>query len=49
MGTATSENPQSFFMLSAVILGAGSGMVFGARAVVLPLRAGIKALREMEF
>jgi ABC-2 type transport system permease protein len=39
----------SSWMVPVVIVGVGGGLVVGALAVVLPLRAGVKALREMEF
>jgi ABC-2 type transport system permease protein len=40
---------RSPFMIPTLIVLTGAGMVFGALAVVLPLRAGVRALREMEF
>jgi ABC-2 type transport system permease protein len=32
-----------------VVLGVIGGLILGALAVVLPLRAGVRALRRMEF
>ncbi len=36
-------------MLPVVLLGAAAGLVVGAAAVLMPLRAGTQALRKMEF
>jgi ABC-2 type transport system permease protein len=43
-----SDGGSPFFWLF-VAFGAGAGTAVGALAVLLPLRAGIRALRQMEF
>jgi ABC-2 type transport system permease protein len=44
-----SGGPPSTWMLPFVVVGVGGGLVLGSLAVLLPLRAGVKALEEMEF
>ena len=46
---AGAPDGRSPFFWLFVAFGAGTGTVVGALAVLLPLRAGIRALREMEF
>jgi ABC-2 type transport system permease protein len=46
---AASEGPPSPLMLPVVVFTAAVGMIFGAMAVLVPLRAGVKALQKMEF
>jgi ABC-2 type transport system permease protein len=43
------EDEPSPYMLPAVLLGAAMGLVVGVAAVIIPLRAGVQALRRMEF
>jgi ABC-2 type transport system permease protein len=45
----TTTNKDLSFGWGSVVVGAALGVALGAAAVVLPLRAGIRALRRMEF
>jgi ABC-2 type transport system permease protein len=45
-GARAGQHP---LMLPVVLLGVAAGLVVGAAAVIVPLRAGVQALRRMEF
>jgi ABC-2 type transport system permease protein len=49
MAVRQEDSPTHPMMYPIVGLGLAAGLVIGAAAIVMPLRAGIQALRRMEF